>query len=394
MPTKISFLVHDIHAPTVGAAVRLAMALDTQYEVEIVGPDLGRGVCSMYAESFPFKTVSCPRLYRWPDFIWESRRIEHAITGDIVVALKAYMNTLPVALNHRRRHGGRVVAYLDEWDGAIWSSKSLKNKCRTLLGQWKHPMNESYTPWVERKLSLADERIVTTSFLQRKFGGQVVPLGVDATFFKPQPTEVCEALKKRWGLQTFKLLGFGGVVRAHKGLETILEALVLLNDPTVLLLILGPITDELNFMLNNARWRHFLRCIGAPQTGDALLNREVHDHMPEYLGMCDILMIPLADTLLAWSQLPSKVFEAMAMAKPIIAGKVSDLPMLLHECGWVVPPGDPKVLAQSIRFVLDHPAVGREKGIAARVKCIREYSQQVTSEKITAIFDRLLLRSS
>ena len=52
--------------------------------------------------------------------------------------------------------------------------------------------------------------------------------------------------------------------------------------------------------------------------------------------------------------MPAKVFDAMAMAKPIIATNVSDLPEFLDGCGWTVAPEKPKQLADTIQYVFNH----------------------------------------
>lgn len=54
-------------------------------------------------------------------------------------------------------------------------------------------------------------------------------------------------------------------------------------------------------------------------------------------------------------QMPAKIFEAMAMAKPIISTNVSNIPEILQDCGWIVEPENPIQLAKTIKYVFDHP---------------------------------------
>ncbi|HQN80083.1 MAG TPA: hypothetical protein PLB64_03410, partial [Kiritimatiellia bacterium] len=84
-PAAVSFLVPDIHSPVLGPVTVLASHLIPDYEVEIVGPDFGHGVCPMYRDAFPYKVISCPRIYRWPDYFWESRHLAAALTGHVIV---------------------------------------------------------------------------------------------------------------------------------------------------------------------------------------------------------------------------------------------------------------------------------------------------------------------
>ncbi len=387
---RISFLVPDVASPTVGAAIRLAECMGPHFETEIVGPDFGHGVCSMYRHAADFRVVPCPRLYRFPDYFWESRALAEAVTGDVIVAAKAFASTVPIALRERRRRGAKVIVYLDEWDGALYQQLSRWEKSVSWLKNIHHPLEENYNPWVERLIPQADHVISTTTFLQQRFGGSIVPLGVDCDVFRPQPSEIVVARKKELGLSDHRLLVFGGVVRPHKGVEGVLDALCLIGDPNTGLLVVGPRTDYLQSLMDCPKYAPFVHCVGAPSGDKSTVNEDVHDHMPEYLATGDILLVPLADTLLAQSQMPCKVFEAMAMAKPIIATSVSDLPLVLEACGWVVSPGDPQVMADTIRYVLQNPEEGLQKGLAAREKCQKRYSKQETERMLVEIISHVL----
>ena len=57
---KISLLLPSISSNVVWAATMLARALQEQYSVEIVGPDLGGGVHPMYRGCFDYKAVPNP----------------------------------------------------------------------------------------------------------------------------------------------------------------------------------------------------------------------------------------------------------------------------------------------------------------------------------------------
>jgi len=87
-------------------------------------------------------------------------------------------------------------------------------------------------------------------------------------------------------------------------------------------------------------------------------------------------------------QLPAKIFYAIAMAKPIIATNVSDIPEILDGCGWIVEPENPKQLAKTIKYVFDHPVEAKERGKKARQKCKREYSLEIMENKLIAIFEK------
>jgi len=129
---------------------------------------------------------------------------------------------------------------------------------------------------------------------------------------------------------------------------------------------------------------------GAPVHDVAGLNAEVHKNMPLYLDAGDLVVLPMRRTLLAESQMPIKIFEAMAMAKPIIATDVGDLPMMVQDCGMVVTPGDRKALASAICRVLENPDRAEAMGQAARDRCVQFYSKDVTEKKLNHILSSLM----
>lgn len=382
---KVSFLVPDMASPSVGAAVRLAQALQGYAESEIVGPDLGHGVVSMYRASFDFKAIPCPRLYRLPDFWWQSRRLERAVTGDVVVALKAYRNTVPLALRLKRKKGITAAVFLDEWDGAVLADLSPAQRRRRAIRQWYHPLEDTHYAAVEARIPELDAVLSTTTFLQRKFGGHVIAFGADTNRFRPQPADAVLELRKRLGLSGKRLIVFGGVVRPHKGVELITEALARLNDDSIRLLVVGPVTEHLADMQRDARQGRWICVAGAAFPDSEGINQAIHEEMPLYLDLADLIVLPLLNTPLAESQMPIKVFEAMAMAKPVIASRVSDMESLLVNCGLTIPPNDATALAEALKLLFQDVPRRQAMGAAARERAIRDFDLRLVGRRLFEI---------
>ncbi len=378
-PPRVSFLVPSISSPVLGPVTVIGKILARHLPVQIIGPDLGGGVCAMYRGYYDYTVVSTPRIYRLPDWLWESRRLGRAITGDVIFSVKAFSETLPVALREKRRRGAKVVAYLDEWDGALWARMTTREKAANLVRHLHHPSTEPWHPFWERRLRDADLVTSTTSFLQRKFGGRILHMGVDTDAFRPAPPARVAALRGELRTGERRLLVFGGVVRPHKGVELILDSLVRLGDPSVALLVVGPETDHLMALRARPDYAPYLLCAG-PQP---------KERMPEFLSLADAIVLPLRNDPLAHSQMPCKIFEAMAMGKPMIASAVADLPEVLSGCGWVVPPDDPKAIAERLRWIFSHPAEASAAGAALRQRCMERYSQAVTERVLLGIVQDL-----
>ena len=382
---KISFLVPDLGWPIVGIAARFAKYVCREHEVEIVGPRLWGGANAMYSEEFAYRAVDCPRIYRFPEYFREVRKLSRALQGDVVIAMKAFGSTLPAALLAKRERGCRVVAYLDEWDGATSAAWSLGERLRHWSRDWMHPCDDVYVPRVERRLPECDVRLGTTRFLQDKFACRVFHVGVDVDRFRPQDPLAVAALKRELGLEGKQLVVFGGVARAHKGLETFAEALARLRRADVALLILGPLNDGVRQLMRHPAYGTFVVC---PAT-DAEATRRIHRDMPLFLGLGDALIVPLGDSQMARSQMPCKVFEAMAMGKPVVASAVSDLPEVLQECGHLVAPDSPEAAAQALAAVFAAPEAARAMGARARERCVARYGAETSRKTLLALLDEL-----
>ena len=382
---KVTFLVPDLSWPIVGIAARMAKYLAGAHEAEIVGTSLWGAANEMYSEEFAYRAVECPRIYRIPEYFSGVRKLSRAIRGDVVIAMKAFGHTISAALRARKESGCRVAAYLDEWDGAVSASWGAFERMRQWMGDWAHPCNAAYVPWAERRLKEFDALLGTTRFLAEKFGGRVYNIGVDTDYFRPQERAATEGLKKRLGLEGKKLAVFGGVVRPHKGLEAFAGALAKLGRDDVRLLILGPMNEHVRKMMDDPKCGRFMVC-PAVDAAEAL---DIHRRMPQYLGLGDVLAVPLADTPLSRSQMPCKVFEAMAMAKPIVANAVSDLPEVLEGCGLLVRPGDENATAEALGRMFEHPAEAEAMGMRARARCIERYGAEESRRQLLALLEEL-----
>jgi glycosyltransferase involved in cell wall biosynthesis len=83
--------------------------------------------------------------------------------------------------------------------------------------------------------------------------------------------------------------------------------------------------------------------------------------LPKLLSLTDLIVIQTKSPV-SIGQTPAKVFDAMAMAKPIIGTSTSELPEILKGCCWIVEPGNIKQLPEAIQYILDHPLQSKEMG--------------------------------
>ena len=109
---------------------------------------------------------------------------------------------------------------------------------------------------------------------------------------------------------------------------------------------------------------------------------------PLVVSMADIVVIPQRETISTLGQMPAKVFDAMAMQKPVVATKVNDLPRVLDDYGWLVEPQAPNQIAEAINYILAHPEEAKEKAEKARKCFLKYYSYTALSRRIHSILKK------
>jgi len=172
---------------------------------------------------------------------------------------------------------------------------------------------------------------------------------------------------------------FGGTPRSHKGVEDLIESLA--NIPGAYLCLVG---------LNKGNNYHKkLINIVEEKLGSErslLFGTQPFSDLPEFLALSDIVVIPQRKSYSTVGQMPAKVFDAMAMAKPIITTNVSDLAKVVQGVGWVVEPEKPAELGKTIKYVLEHTGKAKEKGEAARNRFKKKFSYAAMESKLKETF--------
>ena len=144
----------------------------------------------------------------------------------------------------------------------------------------------------------------------------------------------------------------------HKGQSDFLNAVKLLKEqyPNVQFLLIGGGDDEK--MLKNL----------AKELG--IINRIIFTGFRQDLGdmirILNIIVIPSR----CWESVPKILLEAMALARPVIATNVGDIPEILEDkkTGILVPSRNPQILAEAIGYLLDNPGLAERLGVEANKK--------------------------
>jgi glycosyltransferase involved in cell wall biosynthesis len=200
---------------------------------------------------------------------------------------------------------------------------------------------------------------VASRFLQRRFGGTLVPHVRDTEAWDPARYDRAEA-RARLGVGAERVVMFLGTPRGHKGVDDLVEAVGALAGVRLVLVGADPDGEA------GRRWaaRPWVRLVGEVP----------FDDVPRYLVAADAVAVPQRATSDTVGQVPAKIFDAMALARPIVSTAVSMIPEILDGCGVLVPPGDAVALSAALGRLLGDPASAAELGRRARARCEERYS--------------------
>jgi glycosyltransferase involved in cell wall biosynthesis len=89
---------------------------------------------------------------------------------------------------------------------------------------------------------------------------------------------------------------------------------------------------------------------------------------------------------------PVALIEALAAGRPVVATRVGGTPDLLRDgaYGRLVPPADPRALAEAILSVLADPAQARERAQAGRAHVLAQYDVGRLVEDVDHLYRELL----
>lgn len=120
-----------------------------------------------------------------------------------------------------------------------------------------------------------------------------------------------------------------------------------------------------------------------------MYEQQPFEKIPEFLASADLVVIPQKRNYSSRGQIPAKLFDAMAMARPIVASQTNDIPEILKDCGWTYEPDNIEELAQKIGLVLENTELASEMGIKARQECVNKYSNKVMKIRMEEVLRKV-----
>ncbi len=201
---------------------------------------------------------------------------------------------------------------------------------------------------------------------------QIIPCGVDSTFFQPQPQATA---RTALGLpHTRQLVLCVGRMEPLKGMDALIRAAALLHtqQPTLaeqvqVILIGGEPADRQDAW--NAEQVRLSELCAALGVDDMVLfaGSQPHTALPNWYNAADVLVMPSH-----YESFGMVALEAMACGVPVVASAVGGLTTLIEDgtSGVLVPPDTPHLLAHALQRLLQDVEQAASMGQAARQRAL------------------------
>lgn len=262
------------------------------------------------------------------------------------------------------------------------------------VGAMKKGLVTRFLEWLERRMYLAADRIVTVGHGYKEQIAAKVPVGdrisvvmngVDAELFAPRPRD--GEFLKQWGLEGKFVCSYVGTIGMAHGLEVVIRTARVLQEQgrtDIAFLIVG----------DGARCSELeqLAAQEGVQQHVIFTGRMSRDQMPTVLASSDACLVHLRKTELFETVVPSKIFETMAMGRPIIMGVRGESREIVKAAGAAIEmePESETDLVNGLLKLADDAAFRESLSHSAREYVLEHYDRNTQAARMLKVFEGLV----
>jgi hypothetical protein len=211
----------------------------------------------------------------------------------------------------------------------------------------------------------------------------VVTNGVDLEQFIPAASD--PRFRHVWDLEGKFVCSYIGTIGMAHGLEVVVEAARILRQKN---------REDIAFCLvgdgaERKRLEKSVQQLGL-QKNVIFTGMLAKDEMPVVLASSNACLIHLKKCDLFGTVIPSKLFETMAMERPIIMGVKGEACDIVNWAGAGIEmePGSAESLVSCVEALADQPALVRELGKSARIMVGEHFSRDLLADRMLAVLQK------
>ena len=208
---------------------------------------------------------------------------------------------------------------------------------------------------------------------------EVVTNGSNMELFYPRKADI--SLLKSLGIEGKFVVGYIGTLGMAHNLDFIIKAIGKISDPDVHFLFVGDGAMKSNIVKISKELE--LKNI-------SFLDSVSKDQVPRYLSIIDISLVPLRKDNNFKTVIPSKIFEASAMQKPILLGVQGQAQEILDKYGAGVcfEPNNEKDFIEKLSTLKDISFY--QKCQDGCVNLATDYDRKKLADKMLDIIDKII----
>jgi glycosyltransferase involved in cell wall biosynthesis len=288
--------------------------------------------------------------------------------------------------------GGRLLARMkrcpyvfivaDIWPESAIQLGMLRNRLLIRLSEWLE-----WSTYRRARAVWAVTAGIRQTLVQRGLPEKKVfllPNGVDTEKFQPLSKAQARA---ELGWEAGFILLYAGTIGLAQGLGSVLDAAEQLrNYPDIRVVFVGEGATKAE-LVAEARRRNL--------TNVTFLSSQPHDRMPLILAASDACLVALRKLPLFEGALPSKLYEVMACARPIVLAVAGEARQLIVEqagAALYVEPESASALAQAVLQLREQPELARQLGQRGRAFVTAHFDRnhlvQILEERLLTLVER------
>ena len=211
----------------------------------------------------------------------------------------------------------------------------------------------------------------------------VIPSGVELNKFKEVPYNEKQNLKRELGIpENALIIGTVGRLEPVKGPEFLIEAAkyIIPKHPNTYFLFAGD--------------GHLKKNLEKKASDLGIKNNIIflgwRNDIAKIISVYDIFVLPSLN-----EGMGRVLVEAMALGKPIVASNAGGIPDLVThgKNGFLVPPKDPRELANYIQILLEDGEKREKMGMAGK-DMVKNFSKEKTVGKIAELYKELMIQKN
>lgn len=381
---SVTILCADVSMNCLSRSLTLAEILSQKRQVQIIGfaRDENNSIWPpARSAEVPVIKLEYGLVRRWHK---AKREIKAIIDHSLLIICKPKLTSMGLALS-AGCSPDKCILDINDWElGLILKAERVDGNYNIvdLLSNLLSPNSALLLRYYESRIKYFPHKIVNNRWLQHRYGGELVYDVRDTDRLNPGNYDK-ESIRRELGLDGRHWIIFAGTPRWHKGVMNIIYALegIKGQEPPGLMLCGGRKHKEVDDLINVA---------------GATLGKSRFRYIPpydrfeagRYLAAADIACIPSLLSSNAVGQVPTKLFEAMAMGLPLVTSAICDMPGLIEGIGISVPPGDTGALSAAIEKLAKDPGLCMDMGREARARAVKYYSYQAAEPVIDSLLEK------